>query len=181
MNTVNTNHFKLFPVPGVPYNVSVILVTSAGEGEFETMFYFTQQLSKYKILGIAKWLVSLSATEPNTSPRNIIVERPTPITMLVSWTPLTLPEARGFVTFYTVAYTPVLNSRRRQVSQDTMYMNVSANSSSVTIVGLDGSLMYSVQVSAGTRAGQGVQSTAQVAEGIAKPNNLYTVFRCQGH
>ena len=86
--------------------------------------------------------------------------------MLVSWTPLTLSEARGFVTFYTVAYTLVLNSRRRQVSQDTMYMNVSADSSSVTIVGLDDSLAYSVQMSAGTRAGQGVQSTAEVAEGM---------------
>ena len=91
------------------------------------------------------------------------MERTTPTIMLVSWTPLTLSEARGFVTFYTVAYTPVLNSRRRQVSQDTMYINVSADSSSVTIVGLDGSLAYSVQVSAGTRAGQGVPSTAQVA------------------
>ena len=94
-----------------------------------------------------------------------MLERTTPTIMLVSWTPLTLSEARGFVTFYTVAYHPVLNSRRRQVSQDTMYMNVSADSSSVTIVGLDGSLVYSVQVSACTRAGQGVQSTVQVAEG----------------
>ena len=103
---------------------------------------------------------------PDTAPKNVIVERTTPTTMLVSWTPLTLSEARGFVTFYTVAYTPVLNSRRRQVSQDTMYMNVSADSSSVTIVGLDGSLAYSVQVSAGTRAGQGVMSIAQVADGM---------------
>ena len=86
--------------------------------------------------------------------------------MLVSWTPLTLSEARGFMTFYTVAYTPVLNSRRRQVSQDTMYINVSADSSSVTIVGLDGSLAYSVQVSAGTRAGQGVQSIAVLLAGV---------------
>ena len=51
------------------------------------------------------------------------------------------------------------------MSQDTMYMNVSADSSSVTIVGLDGSLAYSVQVSAGTRAGQGVQSETYEAEG----------------
>ena len=100
---------------------------------------------------------------PDVTPRNIMLERTTPTIMLVSWTPLTLSEARGFVTFYTIAYTPVLNSRRRQVSQDTMYMNVSADSSSVTIVGLDDSLAYSVQVSAGTRVGQGVQSTAQVA------------------
>ena len=54
------------------------------------------------------------------------------------------------------------------MSQDTMYMNVSADSSSVTIVGLDGSLAYSVQVSAGTRAGQGVQSTVQMAEAVSK-------------
>ena len=102
---------------------------------------------------------------PDVTPRNFIVERVSPTTMSVSWTPLTLSEARGFVTFYTVAYTPVLNRRRRQVSQDTMYMNVSADSSSVTIVGLDGSLAYSVQVSAGTRAGQGVQSETYEAEG----------------
>ena len=107
-----------------------------------------------------------------------MVGRTTPTTMLVSWTPLTLSEARGFVTFYTVSYTPVLNSRRRQVSQDTMYMNVSADSSSVTIVGLDGSLTYSVQVSAGTRAGQGVQSTAQVA-GITEGEryNIISMYR----
>ena len=93
-----------------------------------------------------------------------MVERTSPSTMLVSWTPLTLSEARGFVTFYTIAYTPILSSRRRQVSQDTMYRNASADSASITIVGLDGSVAYSVQVSAGTRAGQGVQSTASVAE-----------------
>ena len=112
------------------------------------------------------WLIA-----PDTAPKNVNVERPTPTTMLVSWTPLTLSEARGFVTFYTVAYTPVLNSRRRQVSQDTMYMNVSADSSSVTIVGLVGSLAYSVQVLAGTRAGQGVQSRASVAEAVSNSGN----------
>ena len=86
--------------------------------------------------------------------------------MVVSWTPLTLSEARGFVIFYTIAYTPILSSRRRQVSQDTMYRNASADSASVTIVGLDGSVAYSVQVSAGTRAGQGVQSAQSQAGGI---------------
>ena len=62
------------------------------------------------------------------------------------------------------------------MSQDTMYMNVSADSSSVTIVGLDGSLAYSVQVSAGTRAGQGVQSTAQVAETTSNSGNAFDVL-----
>ena len=31
---------------GVPYNVSVIPVNLAGEGEFETMILFTEELSK---------------------------------------------------------------------------------------------------------------------------------------
>ena len=31
---------------GVPYNVSVIPVNLAGEGEFETMTLFTEELSK---------------------------------------------------------------------------------------------------------------------------------------
>ena len=52
------------------------------------------------------------------------------------------------------------------MSQDTVYINVSAESSSVTIVGLYGSLAYSVQVSAGTRAGQGVQSETYEVESI---------------
>ena len=98
--------------------------------------------------------------------KNVTVERTSPTTMLVSWTPLTLSEARGFVTHYTIAYTPVINSRRRQVSQDTTYQNVSADLSNETISRLDGSLAYSIQVSAGTITGQGVQSAAIVAEGI---------------
>ena len=67
------------------------------------------------------------------------------------------------------------------MSQDTMYMNVSADSSSVTIVGLDSSLAYSVQVSAGTRPGQGVQSTVQlqvagVTEGERSNISMYRIW-----
>ena len=98
---------------------------------------------------------------------NVTVERTSPTTMDVSWRPLTLFEARGFVTFYSIAYTPTPNSRRRQPSQDTMYVNASADSSSVTIEGLDGDLAYSVTVSAGTRAGIGAESTIIAVE--AKP------------
>lgn len=86
------------------------------------------------------------------------MERTSPTTMEVSWRPLTLSEARGFVTFYSIAYTPTPNSRRRQAPQDTMYVNASADSSSVTIEGLDGDLAYTVTVTANTIAGSGVQS-----------------------
>ena len=89
------------------------------------------------------------------------MDRTSPTTMDVSWRPLALFEARGFVTFYSIAYTSTPNSRRRQVS-DTMYVNASADSSRVTILGLDGDLAYSVTLSAGTSAGTGVQSDARV-------------------
>ena len=82
--------------------------------------------------------------------------------MAVSWRPLTLSEARGFVVFYSIAYTPTPNTRRRQAPQDTMYVNASADSSSVTVEGLDGDLTYSVTMAAATRAGIGVQSEAVV-------------------
>ena len=100
---------------------------------------------------------------------NVVAERTSPTAMVVSWRPLTLSEARGFVTFYSIAYTPTPNSRRRQASQDTMYVNASADSSSVTIQGLDGDLAYSVTVAAATRAGIGVKSTAISVDAKPEP------------
>ena len=106
-----------------------------------------------------------------------MVDRTTPTSMDVSWRPLTLSEARGFVTFYSIAYTPTPNSRRRQASQDTMYVNASADSSSVTIQGLDGDLAYSVTVAAATRAGIGVESNGIIAK--ARPTEATTTASCK--
>ena len=141
--------------PGVPY-----------EGDILNNTYFTQELGK-----VTKWarpssILFSSHTAPNVAVMNVMVERTSPTTMDVSWRPLTLFEARGFVTFYSIAYTPTPNSRRQQASQDTMYMNASADSDSVTIEGLDGDLTYSVTVSAGTRAGIGVESDAVIVEAM---------------
>ena len=103
-------------------------------------------------------------TAPNVTVKDVVVARTSPTTIYVSWRPLTLSEARGFVTFYSIAYTPTPNSRRRQAPQDTMYVNASADSSSVTIQGLDGDLAYSVTVAGGTRAGIGISSNIVTVE-----------------
>ena len=103
---------------------------------------------------------------------NVMVERTSPTTMAVSWRPLTLSEARGFVIFYGIAYTPTSNSRRRQAPQDMMRVNASADSSNVTIMGLDRKLGYSVTVSAITRAGKGPQSRAVMV--VARIGKIYT-------
>ncbi len=82
----------------------------------------------------------------------------------MSWKPLTLSEAHGFITSYIIEYYPSLNNKKRQAPSDIMRVNVSADLSSVTIDGLDENLIYTVQVSAGTSAGGGVVSSPQVAE-----------------
>ena len=74
--------------------------------------------------------------------------------MMVSWTPLSLSEARGFITHYTVAYFPQQGSSKRQ-EPNTMYKNVSGDSDQATIDGLEASIDYGVQVSASTNAGSG--------------------------
>ncbi len=77
--------------------------------------------------------ISASSVAPNFN-----VSRTSPTTIIVSWKPLTLPEARGFITFYIIEYYPSLNNnKKRQAPSDIMRVSVSADSSSATIDGLD--------------------------------------------
>ena len=82
--------------------------------------------------------------------------------MRVSWTSLTLTEARGFITHYTVAYFP-LSSGSNQEEFSILYQTLSKDSSEATIEGLDGYSAYVVQVSASTAAGDGDYSGAIIA------------------
>ena len=82
--------------------------------------------------------------------------------MRVSWISLTLTEARGFITHYTVAYFPLSSGNKRE-ELNILYQNVSKDSSEATIEGLDGNTPYVVQVSAGTAAGDGDYSGAIIA------------------
>ena len=90
-----------------------------------------------------------------------MVNRTSPTTMDVSWRPLTLSEARGAVTFYSIAYTPTPNSRRRQTSESTLAVNASNDSSSISIPDLNRTLAYSVTVSASTIAGTGPAGSSE--------------------
>ncbi len=97
-------------------------------------------------------------------PQSLVIVRISPTVIIVSWKPLTLSEARGFITFYIVEYYPSLNNKKRQAPSDIMRVNVSADSSSATIDSLDENKEYNVQVSASTSAGNGNASNPQVAE-----------------
>ena len=72
--------------------------------------------------------------------------------LVVSWIPLTLSEARGFITSYTVLYSPQV-TRTKQQESNTTQMTVSGEVSQTTIDGLDPNTAYDVQMSANTKAG----------------------------
>ena len=90
--------------------------------------------------------------EPNNPPKNIKVDRIHPTVMVVSWTPLTLSEARGFITSYTVFYSPQV-SRTKQQESHTMRKTINGDVIRATIGGLDPNTVYNVQMSANTKVG----------------------------
>ena len=98
--------------------------------------------------------------EPTSAPKDVKVDRIHPTVMVVSWTPLTLSEARGFITSYTVFYSPQVSRRKRQ-EPNTMQKTVSGDVSRTTI---DSNTSYGVQVSANTKTG-----TSALSEVILAP------------
>ena len=75
--------------------------------------------------------------------------------MVVSWRPLTLAEARGFISHYTVTYSPQIISggRKRQAAMMKIVSGMDANMTSID--GLYPDTVYNVQVSATTGGGDG--------------------------
>lgn len=77
--------------------------------------------------------------------------------MNVSWTPLTLEEARGFLTGYTVTYASI-GRKKRQIEEGERM--VAANESFVVLDGLNASQrQYLISVLGVNSAGSGVSST----------------------
>ena len=121
---------------GVPYNVSIAAVNRAGPGEFTVFINFTREL------------------RPSIAPKNMTISRPSPTVMVVSWIPLTYSEARGFISHYTVAYTPLTSNERKRQAPDTMTVTVPGmDTNTAGIEGLDPNTDYTVQVSATNGAG----------------------------
>lgn len=96
----------------------------------------------------------LHVTVPNVSPE-VSVSWKGLFEMLVEWKPLTLEEARGFITSYIVTYSSA-DSRRRKRATGTV--EVPGDQNSVSIDDLDPDIEYSVSVAAATTAGTGVGS-----------------------
>ena len=106
--------------------------------------------------------------EPSISPRNVSITRTSPTVMVVSWTPLTLSEARGFISSYTVFYSPQVSKRKRQ-EPNTMQKTVSGDVNQTTIDGLDPNTAFYVQMSANTKAGASTLSPSALSEVSSVP------------
>ena len=96
---------------------------------------------------------------PSVSPSGVRVERLNSTAMNVSWTLLTLEEARGFVTSYTVSYRKDEGMAKRTTESVVV---PGGEQSSVVIGGLDPGSSYQVSVSASTSAGTGDMSEEEV-------------------
>ena len=141
----------------MPYNVSIAAVNRAGLGAINVMILFTRELGKmmHLLLIVMNYYFS---TVPSTSPMNVRAIRTTATVMMVSWRPLTLAEARGFVSHYTVTYSPQIISGRRKRQAAMVEVVSGMDTNAVTIGGLDPDTVYSVHMSATTGGGDGAIS-----------------------
>ena len=114
---------------------------------------------------------------PSTAPMDVSIGRTSPTVMVVSWTPLSYVEARGFISNYTVAYSPQTSGGRKRQTLDTMFQTVPGMDSSTTrIEGLDPDTVYTVQVSATTGGGRNEFSPASC---VAAPTDMIgQIFSC---
>ena len=101
---------------------------------------------------------------PNIAPKNVAVVRVNGTHMNITWGKLSLEEARGFITGYSVTYDITDGRTRREVRSEL----VGKDESYKLIGSLDIAKGYYVTVSARTSAGEGVASDAFVVNGEEK-------------
>ena len=89
---------------------------------------------------------------------DVSINRTSPTVMMVSWTPLSYVEARGFISHYTVSYSPQTSDGRKRQATDQTIDVPGMDSSTVTISNLDPETGYSVLVSGTTGGGVGEMS-----------------------
>ena len=107
-------------------------------------------------------IISNSLCTVPDRPRDVEVERVNDTHMVVRWTALSLVEARGHITNYTISYWPASNSG--------LVRNITVNSTTTSV--LIGDLLpgegYVVQVSANTSVGHGGMTEVTLSKAIGE-------------
>lgn len=91
-----------------------------------------------------------------------------PTSVMVSWSPISLVEARGFVLSYTIV---IVDDETGKLMA---FKTVAGDQTSVTINGLSSDLSYQVQVWANTSAGAGVRTEPIQVQRFVKNNTIYS-------
>ena len=135
---------------GIPYNVTVFATNGRGNGPNVSKITYAEEDGKYyHYIYLHYDLLHTTVPRP---PKDLTVERVNATHMIVSWTALSLVEARGHIIYYTVNYWPASNSK------DIKSINVPHNITRVEISDLLSGETYTVQVSASTSVGEGIVS-----------------------
>ena len=123
------NSYSYTTAAGVPYEVVVVALTSAGRGaKNDFITFFSQKLI------------------PTRPPDNINIQQVNSTTFNITWTPLTLFEARGFPV-YRVVLTPEDNTNRRKRQSNTNSMlTIITNNSFAVFTDLNEDTDYSIRV-----------------------------------
>ena len=110
---------------------------------------------------------------PRYGPWNIIGRWLNRASIKVSWSALSLIEARGFITNYTVIVQPVqLTSSNRKREETSKLLRVTTSSSNETSIvirsSLDPTLDYVISVSASTKIGESTNNTNITLSALGK-------------
>jgi len=136
-------------VPGVPYQVVVVAFSNAGRGAVNNFtVFFSQELTPIK------------------TPENVDFIRLSVTSVNITWTPLTLFEARGFPE-YNVTLKPFSTSSRNR-RDFILIPPVITNNSFAIFVNLDSNNVYVVII--------GVRTGASNQFNFADPNTGATVY-----
>ena len=95
--------------------------------------------------------------------------------MIVAWENLTLAEARGWITNYTVHYWDVGKENRSTARSNS---TTTSDEFSLTINGLDIFRTYNIVVTANTSAGVGMDSKILVLNAQQRPNQGIYIYMC---
>ena len=127
--------FAYSTAPGVPYEVVVVAITSAGKGaENDYIVIFSEELT------------------PSKSPETVVFKQINSTTLNITWSPLTLFEARGFPEYRVVLATVDTDSRRKRQFNS---LEIITNNSFAIFTGLNKNTNYSVIVGVRTGASTG--------------------------
>ena len=152
--------------PYIPYSVSVSAINEFGEGKAAMGINFTKEGGWCTFCSLSVYVlcfVLCTYIAPLTVPHNVTIVHSNK-TLIVTWTPLTLTEARGFVAGYKIAYISSSTECNNSDSYHTTFSD--KNFKNITIV--DDTKQYGVKVAGFTEGGIGPYSSVVYESGNSK-------------